>query len=268
LGGLLSACERGNTDGGSGVDTAENTFPEFVSDGGAGGRLEIDLNSSNVGLGGESGFFVRAFGPNGDPLDGIRISCDTERGLNLIEPTSGGQLTGLDGAMSGRLCGNSPGSFTLECRAPVGFGLVDRETVVVRGDGSGFNGCPGVDGGLPGGGAEDFGQLVLSAINYSDAGGTSSSGPIDISQNLDCDGDGTGQDLDGDGMPDDDNVPDDFEPFEFTRFTLTVQNGLSDDFFATYSVSVRVDGRRANGERARAEGQSTLLFDNVDNCGA
>lgn len=221
----------GDTDGGVAEDRVYDTFAE-INESDSRGRLEIELINSDPQLGDVTGFFVRAFGENNMPLDFVRISCDTEEGINLIEPFDKAALTDATGTMSGKFCGNSPGSFQIQCRAPVGFGLAASDTIIVRGEtGDGFEGCPGATGGLPGGGFTDLGSIFITRLQFTDAGGTTFNGPIDLSRNPDCNGDGVGTQISVDpetGEPifDDANPGDDVEPFEFLRYEVEIQNNL------------------------------------------
>lgn len=181
----MFGCSQGDTDGGSGVDTAENTFPQFVSDGGAGGSITISAPAT-IPTGSTTGFSVTALDSNGGPLAFIRIFCESELGIAILEPSSGGvafESTGADGFMSGVLGGLTPGSFLLECRAPEGFNLVTRITIVVVGDVPGdFEGFPGAAGGNLGGGAlQDLtdDDIFITTVTFTDAGGETTTGPID-----------------------------------------------------------------------------------------
>jgi hypothetical protein len=281
--GLLSACEQGDTDGGEAVDVSDSTFPEFVSNGGS---LQIDLTTSRLELGGKGGFFVRVRDANGAPIEGIRISCFAENGLDLFSGIN--EITNDNGEVSGNFCGVAGGSFILECRAPIGFNLIDRDSVVVSHDGNGE--CKG--SGDTTTTLSDAGEGIggrIAAISYSDAGGDTISGPLDIE---------AGQCADGSA-----------EPFGPVRFNLALENasdfaansvsftfsgsggvistgplaidsadgntlsgvlenieGVASAGAGTYAVSVAVDGQGADGTISRLSAQSTVTFGSVDNC--
>jgi hypothetical protein len=189
---FASACDQGNTGGGT-----NNTTPGaiLVADGGFGGTLSIEI-TGDLSVGGTVGFFVRAFDPNGAPYEFIRIFCESERGIAILEPSSGGvafESTDQSGTMSGVLGGVAPGSYILECRGPVGFQLVDRVSIIITGDTpAGFTGFPGAAGGNLGGGFieddSDFGdsEVFVSDVSITTLGGTVNQ--IDVVQNGDCDG--------------------------------------------------------------------------------
>lgn len=214
----------GDTDGGSAADAAGELGTQFVSDGGAGASLIIKA-PSELRVGETDGFSVTALDPSGSPLGFIRIFCESEKGIAILEPSSGGvafEHTSAEGYMSGLLGGLLPGSYILECRAPFGFGLIHRVTIVVRGSiPDGFQGFPGAAGGNLGGQQlQDLtpdsisGEgIFISQVRFTDGpNSTSSSGPLDISRET-CDG---GTPLD----PSDDYT----EPFYFNEFQVTLQN--------------------------------------------
>lgn len=221
----LIGCTGSNTDGGKAANTASNTFPQFVSDGGAGSTLLINVPTT-IATGSTAGFSVTATDPTGAPLAFVRIFCETELGLALLEPSSGGtgfESTNGNGLMSGLLGGLTPGSYIIECRAPQGFNLVVRASVKVVGDvPEGFGGFPGAAGGNLGGGllvdqTEDpsaNGSVFISSVTFTDAGGETAFGPIDTFLTTDCDGDSTTSDP---------------EPFTFTNFTVKITNDSLED---------------------------------------
>ena len=123
------ACSRGDTAGNAeSVAKAEGSGDPFVADGGSGSTLTLSVPSS-VGVGQRVGFSVTATDPSGQPLAFIKIVCNSERGISILEPTDGAnavQSTSSNGLMSGQIGGTNPGSYLLECRAPEG----DRKSVV------------------------------------------------------------------------------------------------------------------------------------------
>lgn len=222
-----AACNKGSTEGDS--ETA-GIGDHFVSDGGSGGSIELEL-TGDLSVGGQTGFFVRLRDPQGQPLEFVRVFCESERGLAIIEPSSGGvayESTGADGNMSGVVGGLLPGSFLLECRAPQGYNLVARQTVRVTGTvPDGFAGFPGAAGGNLGGGviidnSPDSDDIALAAFTVND--GEDDVTAVDIIQTSDCDGDV-------------DTV--DPEPFYASTFTITVRNPTGQRLFIeTVGLSV------------------------------
>lgn len=148
---------QGDTDGGDGAEFAA-PGEMYVSDGGAGARLEMGLGGDDniIATAQRESFWVRAYDPQGAPLPFIRIFCESERGIAILSPSSGGTAfasTSPGGHMSGEIGGLYEGSWIMECRAPEGFNLVVRMLVIVRGDiPEGFTGWEGAAGGNMGGG--------------------------------------------------------------------------------------------------------------------
>ena len=62
----MIGCNKGNTNGENGGDTSIGD--QFVSDGGAGGTISIDI-VGNLTVGGTVGFFVTLRDPSGAPLE-------------------------------------------------------------------------------------------------------------------------------------------------------------------------------------------------------
>jgi hypothetical protein len=135
-------------------DSQSDVVGQFVSDGGAGATLTINATGP-IAVGQRISFTVTALDPSGLPLSFIRISCESEEGIAILEPSRNGvafESTGAGGVMSGVLGGLVPGSYVLECRGPQGFNLVDRISLLVVGSADGFDGFPGAAGGELGGG--------------------------------------------------------------------------------------------------------------------
>lgn len=197
---VFVACKQGDTDGG-GNDTTPGV--QFVSDGATGARLTIELEDDLV-VGGTAGFLVLATDPNGAPIPFLRITCDTEQGIAILEPSTGSEHTSTRGGMSGVLGGDAPGSYLIECRGPNGTQLLARKTLRITGDiPPGFTGFDGAAGGGLGGGLVDDGddddtdaeQVNFVDISFTDVGGiTSQVAIIDLTQTGDCDGDITTDD--------------------------------------------------------------------------
>ncbi len=198
--GVLAGCSGGDT----GPDNSDaGTRDGYVSDGGSGATLTIRLadDSDELNVADTKGFYVEALDPRGAPLEYIRIFCESERGIAIIEPSANGiafEHTGPDGLMSGKLGGLLPGSFLLECRAPEGYGLIARARLHVRGTvPADFGGFPGAAGGNLGGGVivndNNADQASILSVLFTDAGGESPAGPFDVLpvSPTDCDGDAT-----------------------------------------------------------------------------
>jgi len=158
----LTYCNQGDTGGG-----LDNSFPgsPLISDASTGiSSLTIEVRDMNVPLGGSLDFVAQARDANGAPLPFIPITCDTEQGLALLEPTvnpansttAGVANTSSGGGMSGTIGGLAPGSFIMECRGPASTGLIARKGFRVGGTApSGFIGFNGAAGGGLGGGVAD-----------------------------------------------------------------------------------------------------------------
>lgn len=240
------ACNGGDTDGGTASEDMGGGSP-FISDGGAGATLTIRLHEEEIGVGDTAPFEVLLRDPQGAPIEFIRIFCESERGIAIIEPSSGGvafESTGPDGNMSGVLGGVTPGSFMLECRAQQGFNLYDRVRVKITGDvPAGFQGFPGAAGGNLGGGVivdqtpdvDDGFGLRVSGIQFIDAGGETSVGPLDFSMDPDCDNDV-------------DTV--DPEPFTYTQYKVTVTNDTEETVFVeSVQFTIRDSGSASETSR-------------------
>lgn len=168
---IMAACS-GDTDGGS---AGEQNFDGTGFDPGAAGSFRLVLRDSDMQVGESAGFFVEVRDQNGGPVADVRVSCDTEEGLALIEPSDGQQLTDNGGIMSGRVGCEQVGSFRMGCRLPVGGGRRQFATVGCSGPiPSGFEGFPGAGGGGLGGGSAnepDDDELVqVTAIAFFDSG--------------------------------------------------------------------------------------------------
>jgi hypothetical protein len=240
LGGMLalSACS-GDTDGGGAAEDAQGPGDPVVSDGGFGATLKIVLGDESIGVGDTSTYHVELRDPVGNPIPFIRIFCETERGVAIVEPSVNGvafEHTDFYGNMSGVIGGVLPGSFLMECRAQQGFNLYDRKTVKVTGDVPlGFEGFPGAAGGNLGGGVivdttpdvDDGVGLRISSLQFEDAGGPTNVGPLDLTADDDCNNDGTATDA---------------EPFEFTNFQIGITNETTEDVTIQSASFVINDG--------------------------
>lgn len=226
IGGLvLAGCKTGDTDGGG--DTTLGT--QFVSDGGSGATLTIEAPET-IPVGGTVGFFVEALDPRGAPLAFLRVFCETEKGIAILEPSANGvafEHTGPDGRMSGKLGGLLPGSYIMECRAPEGYNLLARANLKITGDVPvGFEGFPGAAGGNLGGGfVVDLGQDDLEdsdvlSVAFFDAGASEAGSLVIDTDQLVCD----------EGDPADDS-DDELEPFTYTLYQVSIRNDNEETVF-------------------------------------
>lgn len=271
----LFSC-TGDTDGGSAGDAALVSNP-FVDNGGAGAKIELEIESTDnqVGVGEEVPFRVRVTDPQGAPLQFVRIFCDTELGVAITEPARNGvavETTSARGYMSGSIGGVTPGSYIMECRAQAGFNLVDRVSVRVTGQVlAGFQGFPGAAGGNLGGGrivdrtpdANDGNGVRISSITVSDASSSSSSSGVvlDVVRN---------------GCRDTATPPTcTSEPFTFNTFTLSIKNDTGANAFIN-TVEVRqgsrtvVSAQGVPAEVKKGGGSSDItgIFTTSINCSA
>lgn len=194
---VFVACKQGDSDGGGNESTPGI---QYVSDGGSGSRLTIEVDDE-IAVGGTAHFLILATDPNGAPMQNLLITCDTEDGIAILEPvvratgstTAAIEHTSARGGMSGVLAGERPGSFMIECRASFGTNLIVRKTLRITGEGvATFAGSAG--GGLGGGvvddGDDDAEQVNFLDISFTDVTGTTSQvAQIDLSQIGNCDGD-------------------------------------------------------------------------------
>lgn len=153
LGFLVGCGGGGNTDGGESSDsTAALAGQNFVPTDSNAGSIELNVDSTSLNIGSISNFSVTVTDVNNTPVPHIKVSCDTEAGLAIIEPNSGSELTGTHGTMSGIVGCESPGSYQMACRLPIGANK--RQFVGIHCTGSvpeGFEGFPGAAGGTLGG---------------------------------------------------------------------------------------------------------------------
>ncbi|RIL12175.1 MAG: hypothetical protein DCC75_00895, partial [Proteobacteria bacterium] len=150
----------GDTDGGD--ENFEGTG--FVATDDAAGGLTLTVDQTTLSISEVSGFSVDVFDASGDPVAGLEIACDTEQGLAIVEPNTGFELTDSSGHMSGKVGCESPGSYQMACRLPIGGNKRKFETIRCSGDiPTGFSGFPGAAGGTlgvgtGGGGSADQGD--------------------------------------------------------------------------------------------------------------
>jgi len=183
-------------------DTQGGSYPGQSGEGGSFaanessvGTIRVALNTSEIPVSATAGF--RAFVTNslGQPATNASVVCDTERGLALIEPSTGRELTDSSGQFSGRVGCEAPGSFRIGCRLGSG---VRRHLVSINCTGAipaGFGGFPGAGGrGLGAGGGvgndgdpdgNTAGSIRIVRLVFSEAG-QSDTVEIDTLRRRDC----------------------------------------------------------------------------------
>ncbi len=184
--GLIAAgCASGggDTDGGNAGDLNFDDT-QFVPGDGKTGSIDLVPNVERLQVGTVEGFRVFVKDKDGQPVENVSISCDSEQGLAIIEPTTGSEGTDSAGQISGKFGCAVPGSLRLACRLPIGANKRDIETIVCTGDiPTGFDGFPGAAGGGLGGGVqnpddagpggEDINGVSITAIGLLDIDGES-----------------------------------------------------------------------------------------------
>jgi hypothetical protein len=211
---------QGNTDGGSAADP-DYRDDVFVGDETSTGTIRVVLNDSSIPVGQTSGFKVFVADSKGQPIPYTRVICDSEKGVALIEPTSGYELTNGDGVMSGVIGCAAPGSYQMVCRLSVGANRRQFVSVACTGEvPAGFSGFPGAGGGGLGGGTQTTadGEIQITDAGFVDDGNFASSSvptdaTIDTVQTSDCDIATSALDL---------------EPFYDTYAVLNVENNLQE----------------------------------------
>ena len=154
---------------------------------GATGSLSLLFTQSKtLTTGTYQGFRVVTKDSSGVGIPSIRVTCDTENGLSLIEPTAGYENTDSNGEFSGKVGCNKPGSWLMICRLPSPSGVRDAQSIVCQGDRpAGFTGWSGAAGGGLGGGNGDNTTLSgvrVSSVLVSDTGDSTPTTSIDITQ--------------------------------------------------------------------------------------
>lgn len=158
IGAGIVGCGGGSTDGG----TQSFDGQIFSSDDGATGRIEVRLSSSSVGVGKTTGFEAYAFDSRGIPIRDLKLTCDSEGGVKILEPVSSDnppraiQMTNSMGAINGVIGCEDAGSYKFGCRMPTGGNRRAFVDVLCTGQKpNGFNGFSNAAGGTLGGGATD-----------------------------------------------------------------------------------------------------------------
>ena len=183
IGIAIGGCGGGKTDGGS--QSFDGQI--FVSDEETVGRVEIVLGDSSLSLGETVDFQAFARTSSGAPIRDLRLVCDSEAGVRILEPVSSDipprafQLTNDAGAISGVIGCDAPGSFAFGCRMPTGANRRQFVTVKCSGERpAGFSGFPGSAGGGLGGGAvtppdEASGIIRVTNVKFTPIGSSTTS---------------------------------------------------------------------------------------------
>jgi hypothetical protein len=250
----------GDTDGGSAATPPGGAYSSDNA-----GSISIDFPSGgNAGVSDILGFIVSVRDTNGAPVENIRVSCDTEQGLALLEPTTGIEQTDGNGDMSGRVGCAAPGSYQIGCRLPVGANKRIFETVRCAGPvPAGFTGFVGAGGGTLGGGSviDDGGGGVRAvAAAFFDRANTTAGSQIDVVQTADCPNTTA---VDPESFTDTlirfTIVNDTNQTVRFSSYRYTVENGVSSgNDFTSASL-----GFTSNVEGTEVAGGSTVTLDSV-----
>lgn len=187
--GVVLGCQQGNTSGG------EIDHQSGQADSSSIGSVALELpDGEELQTGDMMGFRVYAKDRNDAPITDIRVTCDTEKGLALIEPTSGHETTDSNGQISGKVGCDNAGSYLLACRLQSSS---RRDTVTVKCVGdrpAGFSGFAGAGGGTLGGGNSDnttnSGARISSITAYDTGDFSTATTSIDIAQDV-CTTNGT-----------------------------------------------------------------------------
>lgn len=159
----LQACSSGSTDGGSSSGTDGGVF---VPDSSNAGGVSLSLTETSLGVSERAGFRFKVTDAQGNGVSNMRVLCDSESGVAILEPTTGSESTDSNGEISGQFGCRSNGSYLVGCRLPVGTNKRDFQTVVCTGDvPNGFDGFPGAAGGGLGGGASDGDDSGVGGTN-------------------------------------------------------------------------------------------------------
>jgi hypothetical protein len=242
---FMTAC-TGNT--GSG-DAPENFGGTTFVSGDETGTITLSVNTGStnrLAVADTATFSVSVKNADGGPVAQALISCETESGLALIEPTSGVAFTDGFGTISGRIGCATPGSKQMVCGIA---GTTKRQftTIVCTGEvPTGFDGFAGSGGGNLGGGVADFqdSNIRITALDFFDDGTAGSTNSIDTQQNI-CDIE----------VDEDDNETIILEPFFDTSVQVTVVNNLNS--------SVLFNSLRYSVQNATGPGTATFNSGNI-----
>lgn len=237
----LAGCS-GSTDGGEAGDT-NFAGEQFVADEESTGSISLNVTNTRFPVGSVVGFSATVRNRDGVGVEGIRLSCDSELGVAITEPSTGSEITDSSGSISGSIGCAAPGSYRFGCRLPVG--AAKREIVTINCEGpvpTGFAGFPGAAGGGLGlgsggidndtdagpGGVDTAQGVQIISLALLDTGdlGASGSASVDTTKGVCVTED-----------PDDVDPP---EPFFDTYIRITVRNNSSSAIqFSGYSYVIQ-----------------------------
>lgn len=248
----------GETDGGSAANPPSGGY---VAD--DAGSIALEFSQGDEAAVSETlGFRVSVRDRNGAPVPNIRVSCDTEEGLALLEPTTGIEQTDGGGDMSGRVGCAAQGSYQIGCRLPVGANKRVFETVRCAGPVPiGFTGFPGAGGGTLGGGSViddgSFGVRAVAVAFFDRTNGTAGT-QIDVIQGASCPGSNPIEPF-TDTLLRFTVVNDTNQTVRFGSYRFTVKNGISSgNDFESGPISFT-----SNVEGTAVSGGSTATIDSV-----
>ena len=140
--------------------TSEGTIADksdiFVDTDGTTGTITLEVRDTELAVGETTHFGVSVKRSDGTGVEGMRVTCDSELGLAILEPTTGSELTDSWGGVSGVIGCAAPGSLQLGCRLPVGVNKRQLQSIHCTGETpAGFTGWPNAAGGGLGGGVVD-----------------------------------------------------------------------------------------------------------------
>jgi len=159
----------GDTDGGKAADE-DFGGTTFVPSDENSGSVSLDINENEIAVSQISGFSFKVRDSNGQPVPHVQVSCDSEAGVAIIEPTTGSEITDSNGQISGKIGCRVQGSFQFACRLPIGGNLRKFADIKCTGDvPSGFDGFPGAaGGGLGTGGVQNPGDGEPGGVDSTD----------------------------------------------------------------------------------------------------
>lgn len=191
----ISALSFYGCSGSGSTESEEIDFGENFVVGDA-GSIRLVVSDMSLTVGQTSSFSVRARGADGSGASDVRITCDSEAGLAITEPTvvnagaPGNASTGFTdgfGDFSGQIGCERDGSFRFVCS-----GANIRDAVSVRCEGGGSASFVGSAGGGLGGGVtdseddvDDNAAILLRRLRL-DFGGEQGLVSVDINQDI-CD---------------------------------------------------------------------------------
>ena len=201
------------------------------------GSIAVNIANKDLDVSDTSGFSVVVRDANGNGIPLTRITCDSEDGVAIIEPSKGSEITDAGGAMSGTLGCEKPGSYLFGCRLPVGGNKRQFVTVVCSPPiPDGFNGFPGAGGGTLGGGGGSTSTPGVSVTGVAVIENGESGFTVDTVQGS-C---GSGADITS-------------EPYTDSLIRFTVSNETDQRItFTSYSYSI--DGVFESGDIGIASG--------------